>query len=174
MSELIKFIKSIFKWIILFIIIIALIIGAVVTYNYNNDRLVTMFAMTCEYYENNKEEFNSRLFSPRYYLIKKRNKSELPHSIYRGIHLLNDIKNSKEKIYEQSRLKNVTPDEYLFETIQGDSTFKLNRKNLSLEFKTYSTNGLYEAKALCELISEKDFYSAIEKIMNKKFEGNKI
>lgn len=173
MSDLIKFIKSIIKWIILFLVLVALIVGAVIAYKYNNDRLVTMFAMTCSYYENSTDN-NDDLFVAKYYLIKKRNNSELPYSIYRGIHLLDDIGKTKEKIFEQSRLESATADEYIFNTIGKNSTFKLNRKNLSLEFKGYSTSGAYKSKANCILISEKEFYSAIENIINKKFEGNKI
>ena len=61
MSEFIKFLKSIIKWILLFILLVVLCVGGFFAYKFNSEKLVTMFALECEFYEatyDDKDVFN--------------------------------------------------------------------------------------------------------------------
>ena len=167
MSELIKFIKSILKWIILVILLIALSIGGYLGFNTYNERLVTMFALQC-LYEDPTSEDNDRL---RYYLFKKRNNSDIPEFIYRGVHLKRDqLSSKKEKIYKASKLIKADPDKYIFKYIGFDGKHIINRKTLDINFDSKNL----KSSGSCELISEKVFLDKVDKIMKNQNKGNKI
>ena len=76
MSELIKFLKSIMKWVLIIVIFLILIICAFLLYQNHNERLVTLFALECEIYEDPLSLISERVDPvPYYYLVKKRNNS---------------------------------------------------------------------------------------------------
>ena len=167
MSELIKFIKSILKWIILAILLVALSIGGYLGFNAYNERLVTMFALQCLYEEPTSVD-DDRL---RYYLIKKRNNSDIPEFIYRGVHLKSiQLSSKKEKIYKASELIKADPDKYIFKYLTFDGKHTINRKTLEINYESTSL----KSKGTCELISEKVFLDKVDKIIKNQNRGNKI
>jgi len=166
MSELIKFIKSILKWIILVILLIALSIGGYLGFNAYNERLVTMFALQCLYDKPYEEENQLK-----YYLFKKRSNSDIPEFIYRGIHLKSDqLSSKKEKIFKASKLIKADPDKYIFKYIGFDGKHIINRKTLDINFDSKNL----KSSGSCELISEKVFLDKVDKLIKNQNKGNKI
>ena len=189
MSGLIKFLKSIIKWILLFLIIITLGIGGFFAYKFNNERLVTMFALECNFYEATMGKINAldkdltvvditeieAEAGSKYYLIKKLNNSEIPDSLYRGIHLINDQTRIPKKgnIFKQEELTFATKDIYVFDRTDITSR-EINRKTLDMTHTEFIEKSELNHKARCNAISETTFYEKIEEKIQGTNQGNQI
>ena len=182
MTEFIKFLKSIIKWILLFILLVVLCGSGFFAYKFNSEKLVTMFALECIFYESTLDgvdtfelEFGAD-DTKKYYLIKKKNKNNFPDSLYRGIHLINEqtdiIKN--ENIYKQDELTKATQDEYIFRGIKYKGKRTINRKTLVMEYNHTYKEGEYKSKARCNIISEDIFFESIGELIKSQNQGNQI
>jgi len=178
MSELIKFLKSIIKWILLFLIIITLGIGGFFAYKFNNERLVTMFALECKPYEATLDGMDVLEtiveVDTTYFLIKKLNNSEIPDSIYRGIHQMYNQTQIPKKgnIFKQAKLTVATKEIYTFE--RTFSTREINRKTLDMRYSHFYGKEEVISKARCNAIPETTFYEKIEEKIQGTNQGNQI